>query len=331
MFEKLKNLLGLSKQKSEDKASSEARSVLLNLVFVVFVSYFASSMVVSFIIKKVVPQGEGAQISDSFSSFDDPDRMNYRNFQKAVIERNLFNDTGAVPPEEDAGKEEAELATGGFNLEGPCPPTSLKLKLLGTISLSNKKSYAAVREEGVASSDIYQVGDQVFGEENVKVVEVRQNVLIMNNGGRKECLYATKKDEEIGTKGSGLAHQKEKVLEESKEEEGVPDVRDETVRFKSSWVRAQLGPGFTKIMQDVTTPPNVSETGAIRGFKFFGVGSGSLLGKMGIKDGDVVLSVNGNSTNESIFVLYQALNDEVEVIVRYERGDKEHSVKVMID
>ena len=329
MLEKLKSIIKLFTKGADEKASSAVRELLVNLVFIVFLAYFSSSVVISVFVKNLLPKEGGAISVKGVDGFgDEADQMNYRSFQKAVLERNLFNESGELPEETEEASELADMnPEGKFSLEGPCTPTNLKLKLLGTIVLSNKKSFATVREEGVAFSDIYQADDQVFGQEAVKVVEVRNNVVILNNAGKKECLYATEVAAETGAKGQGLK-KKSKDLKSKKSDSKASG--GETVKLEASWVQKQLGSGFTKIMQSISTPPNVVD-GGIRGFKFYGIRSGSLLGKIGLSNGDVVLGVNGNSTNDSVFVLYQALNDETEVIIRYERSGEERSVKVLIE
>lgn len=325
------------KNKSSESSKSQKSTLanfsrfLINVAFVIFLAYFASSAVISFVLKKIVPPVEGMSHIDSVENDYDSylKKMNYRNFQKMVVGRNIFNDTGELPVEEEALAEETKSPQSKFSLDGPCPLSKLNLTLLGTIVLANNNSFATVQEKGVSYSDIYKVGDGIFGKEGIKVAGIRRNTVILNNQGKKECLYATEEDETSGQLGSGLISLKKKKTKKADSSSGSSDGLS-VVKLKAAWIQSELGAGFTKIMQNVSTPPNVVE-GEIRGFKFYGISSGSLLGKMGLKNGDIVVDVNGQSTSDSIFILYQALNDEKEVLVNYERNGQKQSVKVVIE
>ena len=66
--------------------------------------------------------------------------------KKDVEGRNIFNSNGEFPDE--VVLEEEEKPKENFSLDGPCPNTNLKLKLVGTVYLSSKHAYATVREDG---------------------------------------------------------------------------------------------------------------------------------------------------------------------------------------
>lgn len=335
MLEKIMGFFKKSEEKVDKKDLQGLRGLLVNLVFTLFLSYFASSLVLSFVIQKLSPSGNKFASLDITGSLDEfsTEKVNYRDLQNNVLERNIFNNKKELPVEKD-DEEEEELevaAKGEMSLDGPCPKSSLqKQTLLGTIVFSAGGSYATVREKGIAVSDIYKVGDQIYGEEGVKVIGIRQNVLILNNSGRKECLYSSEFAETKGVEGklddSSYGTLEEAQGEKLEEQEGETRV----VRLSSEWVQAQLGSGFTKIMQEISTPPDVVD-GEIFGFKFFGITPNSLLGKIGLEDGDTIIEVNGRSTSESVFVFYQALGDETEILVGFERDDERRSVKVIIE
>ena len=311
----------------------------INLIFILFLSYFSSSLVVTLLLKKIAPSENKFEDFEISGSLDDmtTDKVNYRDLQNSVLERNIFNNTGELPVEKDEEeKVEGEMANpqGELSLDGPCTKSSLsKLKLMGTMIFSNQDSFATVREDGINSADVYKVGDQIFGQENIKVIGIRANVLILNNSGRKECLYSSDASEKkvLGSKTENSSDAVD-TDDDSEEESDSSSTDGETavVRLKSEWVQEQLGAGFTKIMQEVSTPPDVVD-GEINGFKFYGISGGSLLGKIGLQDGDSIIEVNGRATSESVFVFYQALSDETEILVVFGRGEERRSVKVIIE
>ena len=334
LLEKFKKFFQKPSQGSDKKNEFRWGGVLLTFVFIIILSYFVASVAISFLLTSISPSDK-KQIRFDLSGeslHKNPSKMNYRTFKKDVLNRNIFNESGELPDEAElAHKGESDKPLDQFSLKGTCSRSSLNLKLMGTIVLSNDKSFATVREKSVNFSDVYKIGDEVYGKPGVKVAGIRHNILILNNKGKKECLYATKQDASVGTKGKGLSSKNAGLaaLEKAKTVSPAKEAKPE-VRLKSEWVSAQLGSGFTKIMQEITTPPFV-ENGEIKGFKFYGIKSGSLLGKIGLKNGDIVTDVNSTSTSESVFVLYEALSDDREVVVSYKRGDKHYSVKVLID
>jgi type II secretory pathway component PulC len=60
----------------------------------------------------------------------------------------------------------------------------------------------------------------------------------------------------------------------------------------------------------------------MNGFKIFAIDSASLLGKTGLKNGDIITGVNDTSLKqpEQGFALYQAFQDEKEVRINIQRG-----------
>lgn len=340
MLEKIIKIFKVSPEKPDKKAFQEdLRTILINIIFILFLSYFSSSLVVTVLLKKIAPSEnkfENLEISGSLDAVT-ADKVNYRDLQSSVLQRNIFNNKGELPvekEEEEKGEANVSNSQQELSLDGPCNKSSLsKLKLMGTIIFSNEESFATVREDGINSADVYKVGDQIFGQENIKVIGIRENVLILNNSGRKECLYSSEKSEKKVLASKSESSSDALDTDDDSEEESDSSSSDgETpvVRLKSEWVQEQLGAGFTKIMQEVSTPPDVIE-GEINGFKFYGISGDSLLGKIGLQDGDTIIEVNGRSTSESVFIFYQALSDETEILVVFGRGEDRRSVKVIIE
>ncbi len=341
MLEKITKIFKISGERPDKKAFQEGlRSFLINLIFILFLSYFSSSLMVTLLLKKIAPSENKFEDFEISGSLDDmaTDKVNYRDLQNSVLERNIFNNTGELPVEKDEEeKVEGDMANAQaeLSLDGPCTKSSLsKLKLMGTMIFSNQDSFATVREDGINSADVYKIGDQIFGQENIKVIGIRANILILNNSGRKECLYSSDASEKnvLGSKTESSSDAVDDTDDDSEEESDSSSTDGDTpvVRLKSEWVQEQLGAGFTKIMKEVSTPPDVVD-GEINGFKFYGISGGSLLGKIGLQDGDSIIEVNGRSTSESVFVFYQALSDETEILIGFQRGEERHSVKVIIE
>ncbi len=295
MFEKLRNLFA---SKKETSFFATHRDLLLRLGLVLLFSYLTASVFNAALLPRIMKTIVAARpVSKGDVSASGPNLKNLPNYhavKKAVLERNVFNQTGEVPLEEsDDKRDKSKLA---FDLDAPCEKPSLKLTLIGLISIDGeKRSVATIKEEGYETSDIYNEGDFIIGTDNVQVAKITRNQVILNNEGRKECLTLKLGDENflksMASAGAGIEEITNVVLD-------------------SKYILSELGEGSAKIIQTVRLVPNTVSTG-VNGFKIFAIPPGSLLDRAGFKDNDVITQVNKiTMTAEQGFALYQALQDE---------------------
>jgi type II secretion system protein C len=232
--------------------------------------------------------------------------INYREFKKPILDRNIFNSSGEYPKEE----LERRGGTDGrpvFDINAPCQPCSLDLELVGTIYLgSREKSLATVREKGQADADVYRVGDVVIGSEDALVAGVDRNELIINNKGIKECISLVsdlEKQLASGQLGSGPGPAG-----------GGGGDQLPPVLVDGPYVESELGAGFGKIINAARLVPNTVDN-QINGFKIFAIDPSSLFAKVGLQNGDVITQVNDSSLKnpDQGFALYEAFRNEREV------------------
>lgn len=243
---------------------------------------------------------------------------NYHGIEKAIKERNLFNSSGEFPVETSSDSK-TETKKGDFNIDAPCNKPSVNVSLVGTIYMGEgATSIATLQESGYSESDVYKVGDVIVGHEQASVVKIERTKVIINNAGVKECLelagYVQKQDSDgfpavAPSSDSGIALT-------SGNAEGVPQGTGNDCSFDENYVRDELGPGFSIIIQKARLVPNTTDN-QMNGFKIFAIDQGSLLGKTGLQNGDIITQVNETSLKqpEQGFTLYQAFQDEREVRV----------------
>ena len=231
--------------------------------------------------------------------------VNYRDFKKAIMDRNVFNSAGEFP------KEELERHGGGgdgrpvFDINAPCQPSTLNLELVGTIYLgSREKSLASVREKGQPDADIYRVGDGIIGNEDAVVAGVDRNEFIVNNKGIKECLSLVSDLEKQLATGDLIGG----AVSGGGGDQLPPVLVD------GSYVEAELGAGFGKIINAARLVPNAVDN-QINGFKIFAIDPSSLFAKVGLQNGDVITQVNDASLKnpDQGFALYESFRNEREV------------------
>ena len=249
---------------------------------------------------------------DGFLTTQRSSSVTSRELKKMILDRNLFNSEGKFPDEKDLT---AIKRGSGFSLAGPCSPPTLAIELMGTIYLGTaEKSLATVREKGYDEADIYKVGDQIYGIDGALVAAVERNKLIVNNNGSKECFDLSKNESKILGNNSGSL-----VLPPG--QSGSASSAGIETTLESSEVERELGPGFGKIIDTARLVPNTND-GNMNGFKIFAIRSGSLIEKVGFKNGDVITQVNDASLKlpEQGFALFQALQDEKEIRIQLLRN-----------
>jgi len=285
---------------------------------VLFSSYVlasaASSFTIPLMMKSLVGGGgrnSGSQLNQKVS-LKSVTRPNFHKMKRSVMDRNLFNQSGEFPEEEEEVVEQANKTSGDFDMAGPCTPTSLKISLIGTIFLGKEgPSMATIKESGF-EVDIYKEGDAIIGHEDAQIVSIERNRVIINNSGAKECLII-----KLGGEDRLFVDKSGK-----KKKAGDVDASGETVILSGSYVEKELGDGFGKIIQSARLVPNMVDQ-RVNGFKIFAIQKGSLLEKVGFKNGDVITQVNDTVMEaEHGFALYQALLDERDLTIRVLRGGK---------
>ena len=298
MFEKLKAWFSSAPGDKGPSWFSRQRVLLVRLAFTVLISYVLANIVSSILLPRMTDTfSKGPKASEQGNiSISLPRAINYHDIKKVVISRNVFNRDGDVPKEED---ENQERAKGAFDMDAPCEKTALKVKLVGLISLSRESaSIAMIKEEGMESADAYNVGDYVIGADSAQIVAVRENQVVINNAGRKECLDLKLGDEKLTASYKAAQSHQQAAVEES------------SVELDAKFVQSELGEGFGKIIQAARLVPNIVDN-QVNGFKIFGIQPGSVLEKAGFKENDVIIKVNNTPMEiEHGFALYQALNDE---------------------
>jgi len=237
----------------------------------------------------------------------------------AIIQRNLFNTetgNGPIPEKVDVGK---------------LKPTKLNLKLWGTVTGSKLDPYAVIEEKGKRKHNLYRVGDAVESA-NVKVI-LREKV-VLNVDGRDEVLEMEKVTSRISTqRPSAIAPRgkKERLPTSGKPPKVVrkPGVRNVTLD------RGQLGAAMENandLLTQVRIRPHF-KNGKTDGLSVTGIKPNSIFRKMGLRNGDVLTDINGESIenmNDAI-EMFQKFDDTDGVQIRIKRRGREQTFKYTVE
>ncbi len=242
---------------------------------------------------------------------------NYRDIEKTIRERNLFNSGGDFPDEKASESANAAAKTAAFDINSACTKPTINIELVGTIFLGGADSVATVQETGYSESDVYHEGDLIFGNDQASVAKIERNRLIINNRGVKECLElaseAKKKEGAAGFPDSASGAPSSTAPK-------VPAV-ETGCTLEEKYVHDELGPGFGTIIQKARLVPNTADN-LMNGFKIFAIDQTSLYGKTGLQNGDIITQVNETSLKqpEQGFALLEAFSKEKEVRIHILRN-----------
>ena len=217
--------------------------------------------------------------------------------------------------------------------------TNLKLKLWGVaLRQNNRDSYCIIEEEKKRVQGVYKVGEEVPGGATVK--EVEWDRVILTRAGSDEILEI--EDTSTGSGGkrrssssssssrfssSGRKRGSKPAMEPVK---GVEVVSDSEYIVEREEVDNALE-NMSQLFTQIRAVPHF-EGGESVGFRLFAIRRGSLFDKIGLKNGDIVRSINGQVMNDPTRALglLEELRDSTDLSVAITRNRKEKSISYTV-
>jgi general secretion pathway protein C len=222
----------------------------------------------------------------------------------------------------------------------------MNLKLVGTVVGSPERTYAVIEDLNSKRQELYRVGDAV---REAKVIEVTRNRVVLDNHGRREELFSFEKSDSVGappsaptTRQSAAPRSRPFVVEsppaeppptppqEQQEQENEQDaaepemeqVGENVWRINRDDLVEQLD-NFGQMMREARLTPHFSG-GQADGFMITNLPSTSFLGRMGLRNGDIMKGMNGQKFGslEEFFQAYQQLQTEPVLQLEVERGNR---------
>ncbi len=230
-------------------------------------------------------------------------------YYELIHQRDIFN---SVRPEEKS-------------VVAPVPVTPLKLTLWGVALFENGGSYCVIEDKQKREQDLYGIGDVVPGEAEVKAIEWDR--VVLNRGGKDEVLEIESASE------GGLASRVER-LGAARPGGRPPQVAEGTIQMtgENEYLidRAEVDKALENMSQLFTQIRAVPhfEGGKSTGFRLFAIRRGSLFDKIGLKNGDIIQSINGSAMNDPsrAMALLQELRNEGDLEVELIRNRQPQSL-----
>ncbi len=214
----------------------------------------------------------------------------------AIIQRNLFK--AAIKPEKEEKptdiQEEAVLA-----------PTTLNLKLWGTVVGTGRQSIAVIQEEKAKTQTLFHEGDSVS---KALIKKILRSSVVLNYNGEDQIL------EMESQKPKGRAAPPANML-------NTPG-NTSTMTIEKSVIDDAINDMDT-LAKQVRVRPHFSK-GKPDGLLIYGIRNNTLFNKLGLKNGDILMGVDNKELNSisDAMALYQTLSQASEAKLKIKRRGK---------
>ena len=215
----------------------------------------------------------------------------------AIVGKNVF---GSLVPQ-----------TAARPTAGPVKPVTVtKLVLVGTFVADGEAPFAIIEDDKKKTQDVFMLNESIFDQATLKSI-FADKVEIERNG-QIEVLVIDDAPARTSDSTSSVATEGDTVIVD----EGEVDRALENLPLLLTQARAV---------------PYFKEGRSI-GLRMFAIKSGSLFEKIGLKNGDILKSINGNSLGDitQAMKLFETLKQErnIGVVVERDRQDREFKYQI---
>ena len=234
-----------------------------------------------------------------------------------VTGRNLFDVDVSRPKAPKAPKIDPATID-----ESNIQKTRAGVSLVGTLAGPNEVALAVILNRSNRMVDTFGVGDDVFGQ--AKILKIERMRVILDRGGKTEVLEI---DENEGGGGKPKAHKPARSSAPAKKDEpkgddelDIREVDENTFEIDREGFEETIS-DLTPLLTQARVVPHFDD-GKLSGYKIFSIKSGSLYEEIGLRNGDVIKTVNGNMIDDptKAMQLFTQLRSEEEFNIEIVRG-----------
>jgi len=227
-----------------------------------------------------------------------------------ITERNLFGGSSEGLSEVQAEK---------VDIEGmPVALKSLGLKLVGTVVADKEEESSAIIEDLTSrKQEVYREGDEV---KSARIKKILRHNVIINTGRRDEVLTMLPEDST------------EKSSTPPRPTRGRPTgAETSSIQLDREELESQMA-DLNELMQQVRIRPFMEGKNPA-GFLVSNIKPGSLFSKMGLRNGDVIQGVNGETitTPDQAIELYESLMEGGEIDLDIKRGRRTQKLRYAVE
>ncbi len=308
---------------------------VINLILLAGLSYATAQIVNDRIREKVSPQASAAMASSKvFSTEENVDnrinQLSSRSSYNVILKRNVF------------GLRYTSLGPGALD-PNSVPQTTLNLELLGTVLEPGVKSKAVIKNLDTGKIRGYSEGElvDIILSESVKLAKIENCVAIVERAEGPETIRCKKNTASALTSpsqsGQGFASNNrtrrggrgnvstEDTTKPQSEADGVRQVAEGMYEIDQKMLNDALGDPNQLLTQARAIPQE-------DGLKFFAVAPNSIFFKIGIRNGDVIHSINnvGLDNIENAFAVFEDLKSQPRFIIEISRGGQDFTYQYTV-
>lgn len=231
-------------------------------------------------------------------------------YYRPILRRDLFK-TQKSPVAPDKKNE--------VNLEN-IEETKLQLKLWGTVAGDSDRSYAVIEDTKKREQNLYRVGDTI---QSAEVKMILRSKVVLGVQGKDEVLLM----EEM-QKSSGRSIGRSPAVQ--RRSGSSSPVRAQRVSLRRNMINDAFQ-NINKLMTEIKIQPHM-EDGRPAGLALSNIKPNSIFRRMGLRNGDVLKSVDGNEIGsvDDALRLYENMKSASQVSVQIQRRGRERTINYNI-
>ncbi|MFK7985272.1 MAG: type II secretion system protein GspC [Sandaracinaceae bacterium] len=297
----------------------------------------------------LLAQGGTQMLANTFLPLDagegDPEPLNARAAPREdidatpILRRNIFDsETGDLSREPQAEVvEETETETEPEPIDGVPPACDGSMRLVGAFVRYRdpEDSFAAITDSS-GSALLYQVGMEV---DNREVADIQHNLVILRPRSGSPCsLSMFSQAERVATAAPAAPERPARParaaatggLDPAELESGITRVNDGEFSIERGLVNRLLQ-NQAAVMRMARVIPH-EEGGRVVGVKLYGIRRSSLLGRLGIQNGDMLRTINGfdMTAPNSALEAYARLQSADRITVNLNRRGQDQTIDYQI-
>lgn len=278
-------------------------------LFILFLSYVTADLLILAFRDRMLP----TQAPPAKPKFSVVTTGLERGAFNTLISRNIFSADGVIPPP-------VQGAGGKGEKDAPPIPSQLPITLVGTLVHSiPEKSIASIEIKSKNQVLSFTPKKEIEGLATIEKVE-RMKVILRNLNTNRLEYIEIKTDSKVSfgaSKSSGVGGG-----------DIVQKVSENEFRISKANLQTQLS-NFNEIIRQAKALPAMDSSGNIYGFRITQIEPNSIYTQLGIINGDVITSVNGNSvtSTQQALEMYQALRNSDQIEIQVERDGRRQSVR----
>lgn len=202
----------------------------------------------------------------------------------AIVRRNIFDSTAVYNPETaQPGSDECKESSS---------------KLLATVVADPPEYSSALIAESGGRAHGFAIGDELGGEGRIASIEPKK---VCMDGGGCLCVGGAVK----------LGSAAPATQEKGSDDDDVKKLSENRYQVSADFVENQLA-NIETLATQVRVVPHKGTDGQVDGYRLSAIRKNSVFDKLGIKNGDIISAVNGQSltSTESALSSYQSLKNE---------------------